>query len=488
MTAFSSLLRAGLKSNFGLALLVHRLFKEKKDLWLGVLIVLAVIGALPALYYLILFLQNAYFLLKPLGQESALLTLGILAGQLFILLFGLYYVISAFYFSRDLEMLIPLPLKPFQVMTSKFVIILANEYLTVMIIVLPVFITFGVLSGGGLSYWAAAALIYAFLPVIPLAIVSLLVVAMMRIVNIGRKKDVLILAGSLVLIAAGLAAQTAMSRYSGSAGPDAQAMTAFLASPDSLLNRIGAGFPPSIWATKALASGFSRTGLAHLSLFAGTSLLLLVLMVIISEKLFYGGLIGLGEIAAKRRALSQVQMSRKISSGRRPVRAIFVREWRIMNRTPIFLLNGVLVVLLVPLIFILMAKTGGGGNNAFLRAVMTSAKPFHMILATAAFMTICGSLNGTSSSAFSREGGQFWISKVIPVSARDQVKAKFMHSYAIALLGILSASFAAAFFFHARPAVLAPAAALALAVAFILTAAGMIIDIARPLLDWTNPQ
>ncbi|MDD8016186.1 MAG: hypothetical protein PHX45_10880, partial [Acidobacteriota bacterium] len=79
-----------------------------------------------------------------------------------------------------------------------------------------------------------------------------------------------------------------------------------------------------------------------------------------------------------------------------------------MNRTPIFLLNGVLVVLLVPLIFILMAKTGGGGNNAFLRAVMTSAKPFHMILATAAFMTICGSLNGTSSSAFSREGGQFW--------------------------------------------------------------------------------
>ena len=53
-------------------------------------------------------------------------------------------------------------------------------------------------------------------------------------------------------------------------------------------------------------------------------------------------------------------MSRRVSSGRRPVRAIFAREWRIMNRTPIFLLNGVLTAVLVPLIFVVMSKMDPG--------------------------------------------------------------------------------------------------------------------------------
>ncbi len=130
-----------------------------------------------------------------------------MGGQLFILLFGLYYVISAFYFSRDLEFLIPLPLKPFEVMASKFAVIMINEYLTVMIIVLPVLVGYGVLARGGLPYWTNGVLVYLLLPVIPLAVVSLLVVLMMRFVNLSRKKDALILAGSVLLIAVGMGLQ-----------------------------------------------------------------------------------------------------------------------------------------------------------------------------------------------------------------------------------------------------------------------------------------
>ena len=41
---------------------------------------------------------------------------------------GVALVISVFYFSNDLPILIPLPLKPWEVLTSKFAVILANEY------------------------------------------------------------------------------------------------------------------------------------------------------------------------------------------------------------------------------------------------------------------------------------------------------------------------------------------------------------------------
>ena len=488
MSRLPTLIRAGLRSNFGLSVLRHRIFKEKKDRWLVPLFGFAALAVLPSIYGLILLIQNIYLALKPLGQERALLTLGIMAGQLFILLFGLYYVISAFYFSRDLEFLIPLPLKPFEVMASKFAVIMINEYLTVMVIVLPVLIGYGVLARGGLSYWTNGLLVYLFLPVIPLAVVSILVVALMRVINISRKKDALILAGSVLLIAVSIGLQFLLGR-SRHGELNGQAMTSFFTSPDSLLNQVGSRFPPSIWATKAIAGGFSASGLLNLALFIGTSLLLFAAILVLSEKLFYRGLVGLGEVSGRRRSLSRAQMSQRVSSGRHPVRAIFAREWRIMNRTPIFLLNGTLVVLIVPILFVMMATTGGGrGDAGSILKIMTSAQPLFVILASAGFMVVCGSLNGTSSSTFSREGVQFWISRVIPVAPRDQVAAKFLHSYLVSILGTVTASAVAVAVLHIKVAHLAAAAGLSLVAGVLLTAIGMIIDLARPLLDWTNPQ
>jgi ABC-2 type transport system permease protein len=485
MTAFPALVRTALKANFGLKTIAYRFFVEKKDRWLLPLFALAGVSLVPTLYGGIKLLCGIYGMLASTGQQAALLTFAILAGQILILLFGLYYVISAFYFSRDLEILIPLPLKPFQVMASKFIVICANEYVTVFLVVVPVFVAWGVLAGRGPGYWVSAIIVYLLLPVIPLAIVSLLVVAMMRIVNVSRKKDALILIGSLVLISASIGFQSAVSRSAGGQ-MSAESAVAFFSSPDSLLNKLGSYFPPSIWATKALEGGLSE-GLPHLALFAGVSLALFLVLVVLSEKLFYRGLVGIGEIGARRRTLSSAEMSRRVSSGRRPFRAVLAREWRLMNRTPIFLLNGVLTVVIIPVVLILMVKTGRE-PEMFLIKFLDGANPALVVLGAAAFLTVSGSLNGTASSTFSREGGQFWLSKVIPVAPRDQVAAKLVHSYAVSLLGVVVSSIALVAVFHLRFGLLAPAAGLALLAGFLLTIVGMLIDLARPLLDWTNPQ
>jgi ABC-2 type transport system permease protein len=488
MTKLLSLIRVSLRANFGLSVLRYRIFTEKRDRWMIPLIGLAVLGLGPTLYGYLKLIEVLYGMLVVIGQQSAILTFGILSGQILILIFGLFYVISSFYFSRDLEILIPLPLKPFQVMLSKFAVILVNEYLTVAAFVLPVFIYYGILAKAGLPYWANALLVYLLLPVIPLAIVALLSIGMMRIVNISRKKDALIIAGSLTLIASGLAFQFVLSRSAGS-GINAQALTDLFASPDSLLTRIGAKFPPSIWATKALAGGWSANGILNLLVLSGVSFVFFIGILALSEKTFYRGLIGIGEISSRRKALSALEISRKISSGRRPIRAIFRREVRIMNRTPIFLLNGVLTVVLIPLVFFIMAKAGSrDASLVALLGAFSSGNASITALVVAGFMTLCGTINGTASSAFSREGGQFWISKAIPVAPKDQVIAKFFHSYMIALLGILAAALVCLRAFHVNISALAPAAALALAASVFLVVIGMIIDLARPLLDWINPM
>jgi len=501
-----TVIRAGLRSNFGLAVLKHRLLVEKKDRWLVPLVGLAVAGTGPMFYGIVLLIDNVYLVLKPMGQERALVSFGILAGMILILLFGIYYVIASFYFSRDLEFLIPLPLRPGEVMASKFAVIVVNEYLTVAAVVLPVVITVGVMARAGVGYWVNAVLVYLALPVIPLAIVSLAVVAMMRFVNISRKKDAFILIGSLVLIGLSFLLQVSLGRSSAGAGlgsgggtrASAEAVAAFFTSPNSLLSRVGAVFPPAIWATKAITAGWSGEGLVNLALLLGVSVALFAGMIVAGEKLFYRGLVGLGETTGKKRRLTRDQMARRVSSGRRAFAAIFGREWKIMNRTPIFLLNGVLVSVFLPAIFVIMSTidpgagaAGGGGRDggpmALVKAMM-AANPLVVILGSALFMSICGGLNGTASSAFSREGHEFWISRIIPVSPREQASAKFAHSYLVGMLGVVTGSIVAAIFFHLKAGPLAVAFLLAAVGGVTLTAVGMMIDLARPLLDWTNPQ
>jgi ABC-2 type transport system permease protein len=488
MSKLASLIRAELRSNFGLSVLRYKIVKERKDLWRVLVFVLAAASLTPMFIGIVALIENLYRALQPTGQQGLVLTIGILVSQLTVLLFGLYYVISAFYFSRDLQMLIPLPLRPYQVIGSKFATILVNEYLTILPFLVPVVVVFGIMEKSGLAYWLTAIVIYLCLPIIPLAAASILVVVMMRLINLSRKKDALILVGGIVLITGALLLQLALQRAEGrhltSAG-----MAALLASRDSLVSRAGAGFPPSIWATKALTRGLTSAGVRNLLLFAVTSAVFCAGMLVAAERLFYRGLVGLGEVSGRRRVLSAAEMSQHISTGRHPVRAILRREWWLMNRTPVFLLNGTLTVVLVPVLLVVMTTTGSGrGDASTAIEALTSANSFAAILATALFMTVSGSLNGTASSTFSREGKEFWISQVIPVAGRDQAAAKFLHSYIVSVLGIAVAATVCVFAFHLHTGVILPAAALALAATVPLIVAGMAIDLARPLLDWSNPQ
>jgi ABC-2 type transport system permease protein len=489
MSPTAALVKAALNSNFGWSVVRHRLFVQKRDRWMVPLIALAVVGVVPTLVLYVRLLGAVFDMLKSLGQEKALLTLAVLAGQLTILVFGLFYLIATFYFSRDLEYLVALPLKPSQIVLSKFAVVLINEYLTMAPFILPALIVYGFKKDGGLEYWLIMPLAYILLPVIPLAAAGLVVVGMMRLVNIGKKKDLLIIIGSLVLIAAALFLQFGLSRAAGTSGLDTQKIIAMIASPDGLVQSIGHRFPPAIWATRFLHDGLiTASGLSAFALFAGLSILLFGGLMAGAQRLFFGGLVGLSERSGVR-VRGGKTLPIKFSSGRHPVKAIFLREVRLMNRTPIFLLNGVLGVLMVPVILALTLSTGKpGDDSADILRLMTSAKPVTGVLVTTMFMIVCATLSGVASSSFSREGRKFWVSKVIPVDYRQQVLAKFLHSMAIALLGIGGATAVLVFRFRLAAGQWLPSLALALPVTAILTSLNLAVDLARPLLDWISPQ
>lgn len=159
-----------------------------------------------------------------------------------------------------------------------------------------------------------------------------------------------------------------------------------------------------------------------------------------------------------------------------------------MNRTPVFLLNGILVSVLLPAMLLMMSKSGSIPFGRTLLQSLEARNSTPVILILALFMTVCGSFNSTASSTFSREGAQFWISRVVPVAPRDQIAAKFLHSYLVSVLGIVIALAVIGFLFPVKTGTMIVALILALVASVLFTDVGMMIDLARPLLDWTHPQ
>jgi ABC-2 type transport system permease protein len=483
MRRLRALLGAGLRQNFGLALLKYKVFKQRKDLWLVALFTVGLASVIPVIVLYFKLLGLVFSLLQSQGQETALLTLAILAGQLLILVFGLFYVLSAFYFSRDLEFLVSLPARPYEVIAAKFGVILVNEYLTVVLLVVPAFIVYGVQAAKPLAYWPLAGLVFLLLPVIPLALSGLLVMARMRLVNVSRKKDFFLLAGSLALIAGVLFLQLGLA---GNRSPEE--LLKFFTAADGLARLVGEKFPPCIWASRLLAAGFRGRGPGYLALFGGLSAGVLLLLLWAAEKLFYRGLIGLSEMAARRKKLSAAALAGRLTRRRGAWRAILLREWRLMNRTPIFLLNGIVSVVLIPVMLFFMVRSSSDSAAAALLKLLASGDRTAVILFAAAFFLVCGCLNGTASSTFSREGRNFWISKVIPVAPGRQAMGKFLHSYLVAVLGIVGGALAARLVLGLGWESVLAAALLALAAGAFITAANMAVDLSRPLLNWSSPQ
>lgn len=481
MKPFLALLKTLFKVTFSISVFKAKYFRKKSLLWRPAVFLLAMCFALlPFETGLVAFFNQFYTLLKTAGQEAAIMTLAVLGGQLMVLLFGPFYLLSAFYFSGDLKQLLPLPLRPRDITGAKLAVVLTSEYLTLLLFIAPIFILFGIRSGVAWWYWPFALAVYLLLPVIPLAVASLLLIPLMRLTALAKNRDLFRVAGSLFGVAFFLFIQFTVNRSG--RGPDGQQLHQWISAGKILSGAAAAVFPPVHWATAALSYSSPAGALFNLLLFASASLLLLFPVLLTAEKWFIRGVTGGYEAGrAGRRAQSAPAAAFR---SRSPIMAVLRRETTVFLRTPVFILNGLINYLMVPAVLFFSLRSGKFGDLS----------PEHfpsrlvLIFAAAGVIILNNALSPIASTAISREGKRFWISKHLPLSAREQVTAKLIHAMIFPVGGAFL--IALILYITLKP----PAVDLLLMIilgtvgSLPAAASGLIIDLLRPNLDWTDPQ
>ncbi len=480
-----SLIKTELNITFGLTALKHS-FKQKKNRWTVVLISIALLSLIPSYFMLVKGLGGLYDGFRQIGQQSYFLMLGFLVSQMAVLVFGLLYVMSKFYFSNDIVHLVPLPIKPSQIVGSKFASLMVSEYITSLPLILPFVIIYGTKGYMGFSYWLYSFIAVLTLPLVPLVIASILIMAFMKYTNIRGKKDLIRTISAIMFIIFVVYFQLMINRITARGIADGENFLFNLARDANLLvNTFGRMWPPGMWGTFALVNHTSISGLINLVLFIGVGVLGLMLMIYLSERIFFDGLIGNTDQSSSKGKEHNKDSSKSINVNK-PYIALAKKELIMLFKTPIYLMNSIGGVIIVPIIMAMSLFTGGE-DMAPLRAIISQSKNY-VVLGGIGFIAVMGILNSIGVTTFSREGNNFWIQRIIPITPRDQIIGRVLASLAVQLLAAVF--IVGSIFFIASISVFDVLLIVLIGIfaSIPMTMMGMTIDILRPMRNWTNPQ
>jgi ABC-2 type transport system permease protein len=485
MKEFWILFKMQLNINFGLSALRYRFRKEQdkipQSIFMAIAIVIAV-GGIVAFYSLLM--STIYSAGAAAGNPQIVLVMAFLGLQLFLLITGIFYMIGVFYYSKDLSALAPLPLKPWQVMGAKFAVVMVYEYLMALPILLPPILIYGIGLNEGFFYWLKAVLLILVSPALPMLLASLLAVVLMRFINIGRRKDMLAVAGGTFVTVAVLALNLMTQRFASSTN-DPSALTRLIADQAQFINSISLAFPPSAWATFALAQN-GLNSFFYLLLYIALSAALLGLLFCLANKFYYKSALLIDEVSRKGKPEGSKRGRLITDEAAGPVRAVFMRELKMLLRTPAFAMNCLIGSLIIPII-IPITLVQGSQAAGIIDLVRNPANSLEVTLGAAALMMFSAMINVTASTALSREGKAFWMSKMIPVSPQRQVYAKFLLSMAVVCLGLVLSAILLVFFLQLDIYWCILALMLSLLGAIPITIVNMLPDLIKPKLAWTNP-
>jgi ABC-2 type transport system permease protein len=299
MRMFFKLIKLNLNISFGISA-IRNSFRKKEKIGqtLLMLFVLLFCGVTFISIYTLLvntLLEGAMSFSPP--QPEVVLLIAFLVIMFMNLIAGIFYIIGAFYFNNDLNILIPLPLKPYQILAGKFAPCLAFEYLLALPFLLPPMIIYGKLTNQNFYYFIKSVFVLICAPALPMIIAAVIVVLLMRFVNFRKRKDTFLLIGGALGI--GLILTTNIFIQNITANSTQNSITSFLSDKAHIISLIGSKFPPSIWATKALTSN-GADGIINLLAFVFVSLFLFLFLLYIGNKFFLKSAIAGQETSKKK--------------------------------------------------------------------------------------------------------------------------------------------------------------------------------------------
>lgn len=421
-----------------------------------------------------------YFTYQTLGVLLGIPHLGMFlaafVGFSLLFLFGLIGLSSIIYRGKDISLVSTLPVTEVELLISRLLIAYLLYMPLYVVLVLPGIVVAGFLEGVDVLFVMGSLALLVFGPLLPLCLALLVAATLVRISKGKRFRIFEQFFTFAVMLGFYLIMITAFTRNMGDS-------SSFQVDYQSLMLSVGAIF-------STLTRVFSLFMIQARMLWSWTvfvqqSLLLIVVSSVICLVVGRGFSRSLSLVAS---AQSRTRKKGKNRTYRvmSQTQSLIIREIEVIRGQSVFMFE-VVGELLIPLILLgIYALTGVLGEIEGMAATVSSSPylPYALVLG----VLLISSLSMLSSTSVSRQGSQFALDKVLPISPRGIIKAKLVLHLILVGATDLVYLVLALLFFKLSLEHLLWMIPLTLLVVFAVASFGLAIDYKRPMLNWSIPQ
>jgi ABC-2 type transport system permease protein len=359
------------------------------------------------------------------------------AASLMLVLSSFGSLLSSLYLAGDMDMLLSKPVPMRSVFIVKFFSGLLPQYGLLFVLLGPVLLGYGSGMGYGWLYMLVAVVALLLLPLIPIGLGSLLVMAVVRVVPARRARDIASILGGIVALLFYVFSQFA---------PELAPHIVNVNNARGLL-QLDLGGMPSTWAGQALIAA-GEGALLPLALYSGLFLLVSLLVfascLLLAERLYYAGWSNMVVQGGKIRQRPEIERQQRAGNAptmfiRRPLAALFARwqahdpqslaifrkDWRVFPRDmrnvqqlifPIAL-AGIWVFRLLTLPDAPVGAASEFGAPTSSDMLLDSAVIMSLSSIAITFFLCYTISNAIAGTGINREQRTLWLLKLAPVPA-----------------------------------------------------------------------
>ena len=389
---------------------------------------LALYGMLVGMEYLL------YGAFVQLGEPQTLLALTGIVCTLLVIVTSFFFVLSELFFSRDIPFVSALPITSRGLLGAKLIRIWIGEAGIALLVCLPVVILYGIGHAMGVFYYLAAIILIPLLSVAPLAVVTLLSFALIRVSALWKRRELLTIVASMAFLIAFLYAEMRLSLSA--EGSDLGALVLQLVlRQKQMLDLVVGIYPPIQLFTSALTNG-GGSALLHGIMFAGLNISIMAVVWVLLGN-------GYQRLAVRQQeSLARLNASKRRVGKQRersPLTALYVWEMREILTVPVYAMNSLASAVIFPVLFAVMVVSGGqtSAELAMLPALAAMVPKPVLIAIIAALLTFLTSMNMAVATSVSREGKRHEFFQTLPVKPRNHLLAKLLMGLTVNMLCVL---------------------------------------------------
>ena len=417
--------------------------------------------------------------LIEIQQEEIFLGLILLAIGVFVLIQTIFSAISLLYYSKDNEYILPLPIKPSQIVMAKTNVLLITEYFIVAIIGLIPLIIYGILTTANIFYYITMIITLLTFPVVPVLISSLLVLIVMSFAKFTKNRNRFQIIATIILLVVICVISFQTSDMEGSQEELIQMAT----KANGLVEMIRNTFPTLGMAIEALAN---NSILNLIALVLVTAILYLI-YIAVGQKLFLKGAVGsLSSGKRTKKAINEKTAFKKSSLAK----TYIGKEFKTLIRNPIFFMQCVMPAILFPILVIVFTfagmQTDQNTSITDIAQMITNKTSIYLGMAILMFIQFFSMFIYISATAISRDGQNAVFMKYIPVPLIKQIDYKVMPNIIMTtIMGIISIGIAQ-YLFRIPILYLLLITIAAISIGMLQSYLMIIVDLKKPKLEWNS--